>query len=69
MVQSNFPCDFPLKDEAAEVKCGRTPTEMLALGMTAPDPAKGAGYAGDFLYGHFCEEHLPEMQRRLGQKK
>lgn len=68
MAQSTFPCDFVV-DEAAGEKCNRTPTELLALGMTAPDPAKGAGHAGDFIYGHFCDEHLSEMQRRLGQIK
>ena len=39
------------------------------MGMTAPDPAKGPGHAGDFLYAHFCEEHLPVMQRQMGQIK
>ena len=65
MVESKFGCDF-VADEGTE-KCGRTPTQLLAIGMTAPDPTK-AGHAGDFVYGHFCEEHLPVMQQRLGQK-
>jgi len=62
---AEYGCDF--KETEDGVACGRTPTQLLAIGMTAPDPAKGAGHAGDFLYAHFCEEHLPVMQHRLGQ--
>jgi hypothetical protein len=61
-------CDW--KDTEDAEACGKTPTQMLALGMTAPDPALArgqSGFAGEFQYGHFCEEHLPEMQRKLGQ--
>jgi hypothetical protein len=58
-------CDW--KDSEEAEPCGKTPTQLLAIGMTAPDPAKGPGHAGEFQYAHFCEEHLPEMQRRMGQ--
>ncbi len=58
-------CDF--KEQPESEPCGVTPTELLALGMTAPDPAKGAGHAGDFMYGHFCKDHLLVMQERMGQ--
>ena len=61
-------CDFIDPGTDGE-RCGRTPTELLAVGMTAPDPAKGPGHAGTFQYAHFCEEHLPGMQQRLGQAK
>ena len=61
-------CDF-VNPETDDERCGRTPTELLAIGMTAPDPTKGPGHAGTFQYAHFCEEHLPEMQQRLGQAK
>ena len=37
-------CDF--KDSEDAERCGKTPTQILAMGMTAPDPEKGAGHAG-----------------------
>jgi hypothetical protein len=60
-------CDW--KDSDNSKPCGKTPTQLLAIGMTASDPEKVPGHAGDFLYAHYCEEHLPEMQRTLGQRK
>jgi hypothetical protein len=61
-------CDFKVSEDAEP--CGKTPTQMLAAGMTAPDPeTRGAGHAGDFVYGHYCEQHLPVVQRKMGQRK
>jgi hypothetical protein len=61
-------CDW--KDSEDAEPCGKTPTQMLAIGMTAPDVGPGeSGFAGEFQYAHFFEEHLPEMQRKLGQRK
>ena len=37
-------CDF-VEQEGGE-PCGRTPTQLLVVGMTAPDPEKGAGTQG-----------------------
>jgi hypothetical protein len=56
-------CDFI--DGETDEKCGRTPSQPLILGMSAPDPTE-PGYRSDIQYARFCEEHLPEMQRRLG---
>ena len=60
-------CDFKATDDAA--RCGRTPTNLLALGMLEGSAKRGdvSGMAGTLQYGHFCEDHLPEMYRRTGQ--
>jgi hypothetical protein len=57
-------CDFKESEDAD--RCGVTPTQMLAIGMTAPDP-ETPGDAGTFLYAHYCEEHMPVVQRKMGQ--
>lgn len=62
-------CDYA-ETEGAE-RCGATPTQLLAVGMTAPPPETqrgSSGLAGEFQYMHLCDEHLPIVQRQMGQK-
>ncbi len=60
-------CDFEDEDG---IECGRKPTQMLTPGMTPPEVGAGlSGWAGVFQYGHFCDKHLPEMQRRLDERE
>lgn len=60
-------CEFTGPDTGE--KCGKSPTQPLAIGMTDAGLARGeSGIAGEFLYSHYCEEHLPAVQRQLGQK-
>jgi hypothetical protein len=63
---ANQPCQFIESPEEGD-ECGETPTEPLAIGMTAPDPDE-PGHAGTFQNANFSETHLPEVQRRMGQK-
>lgn len=66
-MQTRVPCEF-LLDETKEARCGRSPTDLFAVGTTAPFPKRQGpvcGLARKLRYGHFCDEHLPEMQRRL----
>jgi hypothetical protein len=63
-------CDYVEPGEES-APCGATPTQLLAVGMTAPPPETrhgSSGLAGTFQYQHLCEEHLPIVQRRMGQK-
>jgi hypothetical protein len=56
-------CDFI--DGETNERCGRTPSRPLHLVMSAPDPTE-PGHRVDMQYARLCEEHLPEMQHRLG---
>jgi hypothetical protein len=51
-------CEF--KADAQAKPCGKTPTQILTLGMTDPEtPPRTSGYAGTVQYGHFCESMMP----------
>jgi hypothetical protein len=58
-------CDFkPSEDTEA---CGKIPTEVLAIGMTGRDPGI-PGSGGRLVFGHYCAEHLPIVQRKFRQR-
>jgi hypothetical protein len=58
-------CDF--KDSEDAERCGKTPTQVLNMGGTGPDPDMGPGHVMTRRGAHFCEEHLPVMQGQKGQ--
>jgi hypothetical protein len=63
-------CDYQKSVDSE--RCGKTPTQPLAIGVMAPTP----GYQPDNVdqmvveseYAHYCGEHLPIMQAKFGQK-
>jgi hypothetical protein len=63
-------CDY--HESMDSERCGKTPTQPLAIGTTAPPP----GYQPDNVelmmvepeYAHYCDEHLSIMQAKFGQK-
>jgi hypothetical protein len=50
------------KEPGATEPCGKTPSQMLAMGMTPSDPDKPSD-PGHFLHAHYFEEHLPVVKR------
>jgi hypothetical protein len=58
---SDYGCEY--KASADDEACGRTPTEPLAVGMSARDPGI-PGSGGLFVYAHYCNEHLPVIKRK-----
>jgi hypothetical protein len=50
-------------------RCGRRPTRTLAIGVRAAaagSPGE-SGLVTELIYEHYCEQHLPLMQRQLGR--
>jgi hypothetical protein len=58
-------CEFV--DEGADERCGATPAQPLAIGMT-PGPAPGLSGSSSLVYSYYCAEHLPVVQQRMKQK-
>ena len=58
-------CEY--KSSADDQACGSIPTESLAIGMSPRDPGI-PGSGGVFLYAHYCNEHLPVIQRKTRQR-